>query len=834
MKKFPIMRSAIALITAGLLILTGCSDTDTGGSMETGTPQGKSVLGQVNGVVYDSITLTPVQDVEVQVGSIRTTTGRTGAFLLNDVGVGEQTVSFFKSGYRFTSRNVTVNPGQYKTDDPFGEYEALQDQMEALKEWAEKNIIPGYESGQSNLTWTYQDGVWINGDGTAVTVNNENGQFAVTNIKLDYVYSYAIPLYVIDLVPLNGALTGQIKLVKATNAQALNIQLGDNDIVNVDAGIDLWFTDTASHLVGNNGEPVNGQAQYGPFKTKANGVFEAAGVPAKVDLSLVINGFSKDGYFYNANSADKVKSWNNTSFYSASIQANPHDNGYTNVGTVYLFAEEDFVTVSEAAAGTVDAPIQPNGSVVLSFSDDINPAGFTASLTTTANARSGAATIPLTPSWINARTVSLKAANGFPYCDNGSVLVGRLNVSGTARNGAAIYADNSDTADAGLPVFTAEGLKLDSMDIAPVESEIPSRMVVSAKAVKLTFNRAISKTSQFTWSSSGSSITNGGPADWCFAANGENAVYIYTDVLTYNPSTGSPNNLYLWYSAISAVDPNDDTGANKVVGGSTPTVFNKALMEQKLALVKTNIYDNKTNLNPIEYTASEANFKAGTTGQTSAITLEFNNAIPNDAFVQVGLTKNSVPAGINDAVNNSVSLTITGKGTKILTITPNVRLSYAANYHLAVEIKSKDGEELFGGGSLPLYNGKILATSGAYHTIHFFTESDPASSDFASIVYGRGTSAELIASPSAFYRPAVVRKGTAYYVQFDKPISLITENYEAGINIIITVQKLGTDVLSFTVSGTGTGQATLSLGGIPTAPKINTSTGNFTINLDVQ
>jgi hypothetical protein len=121
-------------------------------------------------VVVNSITGQPIEGVEAAIrgSTLYAVADAKGAYLIKDVLIGEDYVLTYTKAqqegelkYRFhTKDNVTVDPEQYKNDDPFAEYEALQGQLEALK-------LPGFPDAAANVTLTFPGGVWVKEDGTA-------------------------------------------------------------------------------------------------------------------------------------------------------------------------------------------------------------------------------------------------------------------------------------------------------------------------------------------------------------------------------------------------------------------------------------------------------------------------------------------------------------------------------------------------------------------------------------------------------------------------------------------------------------------------------------------
>jgi len=914
-RKFINVCSILAVVSM-LFVLSACENPSGGGSSSRG------VLGQVTGVLYDTVTFKPVEGVTVKAGSKTVKTDKNGYFLLKDVGVGTETIAFNKDGYRFTTRTITVDANLYKTTDPFMDVDALEKQLEVLQEYYAKTKYPEYggEGGSSYLaaavdpTWTYQDGVWINGDGASVTVKNENGTFKVQEISLEYTYKVNIPLHTIGVVPLNGAITGIVNLVKA-QYPATNL-IWEDLITPINTGIDLWFVDETANVkdigaqldvlaytgAGSNiPTGLTGAAGvYGPFKTIAGGKFQATGLPAGVPLKVIFNGFTKDTYFYKygaltfvagapavpgsspggwldhdnntstpqqwgtgdtddngiINGAEtftpgtppvpatpdswtvvsNVRQWDGADFsdgvtFIANSFADTKVQGYTEIGELYLFAEGKFALITGFKAGTIEEPLQPTDTIEITFSEPMNPVGFTVGNTTgyfdwtlaaglvqtgvtsnevpltnytgfsggeiirfngigqeyevlsidlgnyitldeivTVNAGD---TIEIKGAWhdgvatpfsnVKTSIAGLTGITGvadlivkewnsdyttvtlgpnplvlpslLPLSVNGNSPIGLVTINGSTATGNPLWNGNV------VNIFTVEGLKLVSVDVAP--DGIPARAVTtSAAAIKLTFNKPITKGSTFRW--------NDTQSYWNYADGDESVVYVYTDVLNRN-TTVSPDNVFalslakdLYYFAISAENSNDIDNNN---GNSVETFRKLVQSEKQLILKETNLYTNGT-------------FAVGTTNLTGSITISFEEDLPEDSRVTVYLvrqrtdanrrnapsTTGDAPYAAYDASRNSIRFSQTTAGNTI-TITPYTRLYYGTTYYLDVKVQTKEGYWIFNSNddnnnlaqyacltqpdnvNVQVINGRVNNpypfSATDYWTIRFQTETDP-------------------------------------------------------------------------------------------------------------
>jgi len=260
------------LFLAAVIALAGCP-TESKSSVNLKKSSG--VRGIISGVVYDTLTAKPIGGVTVNLGTYSIKTNGNGAYAFNDIPPGKYTISFSKGDYTFRTRNVEVNAEEYKDTDPYFEKEALFTQLEALKTWAESKKIPNYNttSTGNSWEWTYQDGVWITGDGAKVTYTN--GQFEIKEIKLEADYTYGVPVYITGLSPLIGSFKGKLLVYKIPDTRRLDISLSDATPAN---NIEIWFVDTDSYVLGSTvndaleendsdkTKPPNGVA-YGPVRT---------------------------------------------------------------------------------------------------------------------------------------------------------------------------------------------------------------------------------------------------------------------------------------------------------------------------------------------------------------------------------------------------------------------------------------------------------------------------------------------------------------------------------------------------------------------------------------
>jgi hypothetical protein len=292
--------------------------------------------------------------------------------------------------------------------------------------------------------------------------------------------------------------------------------------------------------------------------------------------------------------------------------------------------------------------------------------------------------------------------------------VGRLSITGNAEDGSIIFASDSGAGE-GLPVFTGEGLKV-TLDLAPTDIPPPaSRAAISAKAVKLSFNKPVdNKTAEFTW--------GGDVADHTFNTLDYKSVFIWTDFLD---TSGKK----LFWNVAAKDDPFDTANSN--TGAQT---FTKAPENQRLTLVSTNIYEKRPGGGAV--TAGTANFPADGT----AITLTFSRALTGtDYKVYAALKQGSAPANLSDP--DSLTLLDAVIEAAKVTIKPVVKLDAGKNYFLMLQI-IKGSESVFDAQSLAGYSGKLLVVSGS--SIEFKTAvQDKLKLDSTNIYAGRKDSGPL-------------------------------------------------------------------------------------------
>jgi len=654
-KNFQKVCKTVALVSIGLILslsfFAACSDDPAPAPEPI-----KGVVGQLSGVVVDSVTLLPIADVDVKLTGTNETvkTDAVGSFRFEDVTIGEQVLTLSKAGYQFGTKNVEVLPGDYKTDDPFAQYEALQAQLEALLASAGGVVTIGGPQG---------------GDTFEISLASD-GLYEVRKIELEYSYSKFM-FYAVELLPLKGKLDLTINVVQAFN-QAPSHTLVPGNFAAIQNDVEVWFTNSNSpDFAGSTDELGSGGKEYGPYKT-AGGKLTVSDLPYGIQLTPVINAFTQGGFTYNSST---LYEWNGSSFTSINVSA-----GYDEAKdyTVYLFATAGYAYVTAYSAGSFATPIARTDSVTITYSEEINPVGFTSTINAGPVSQQ-----TLDQTWSqDGKTVTLKHSTGsFPYNPNGTNGI-TLTYSGTTKSGVPIL--NSTTP---IRIFTPEGLKLSGVNVAPASSGIPARVATSATAVQLTFSKPLSANSRFAF---GTALP-GTPAAWNFAsATNTSVVYVYTDILTTND---------IAFEAIAEADPFDK------VTGNTNSFLGEQISKQAaqlLTLKRTSLWDIDALTAPI--TAASASYSIGSGAHPATFTITFDQVVPGNADVVITLTNNQTFATV-------ASTTASGKGTNTLTIQPGdgITANTGANTHtLSISIQAADGTYIFQNSRLTAYNGNTI------------------------------------------------------------------------------------------------------------------------------
>jgi methionine-rich copper-binding protein CopC len=719
MKKFALW--ATALSAAVVLVFVGCNNPTS--SDNTPAPPKTGVLGQVAGLVFDSASGLVLEGASVSIGGYPVVkTDVAGTYIIQDVTPGTYNLTVSKDGYGSYSYPVTVNVDEYLAQDPYREWALLQQQLAWFTTWlgyqdpTNVNFAPTdpYAGLDALLdgTWTYQDGMFVSGDGTtSIVVNNTAGDtaeapefpvFEIVQNKLDYTYSYGIPVGFIMLNPLTGGFSGTFDVVFETLGNSASQPV--TGTAPIKDGVEIFFTDIVPVGLGT-GDTTR---IYGPFVTKDGG-FTADSLPANTRLRIKISAFVQTyqdvEYYFDA---QEFYAPNDFTTVVAGIWTTETGNarteegstGHLNVGKYFIFTVGNvaFVVAGEGDTATnvpnADSPLPVNGSIRLNFNKPISVGSFIATLNVTNgnNVPSGTDNI-LGSSWsADRKTVTLTARTKFdnyanvslPYTSLVGDPVGTLSLVGTADDGSDIYLASGT----GIPVYTESGLTAIGVEYIPFgDSSLPPRAAAAqlGGAIKLTFNKPINLNYP------GTSFTiDGLKADYR-AGTANTEVFVFTDweidagvVFTYLVAATADTGDYI-----------EGTISDLTVGPGS-----------QLILTGTNLYTNAAGI-----------------PQTPAATAIF----PIDKSIE--FTFASIPTGVaaGDVVvelrqgTALVTTTVGLTGTKV-TITPAAPLTINTPYTINLSI-IKDGAALYKnpvtvGAQGPVFiNGSSLITftaSGDY------------------------------------------------------------------------------------------------------------------------
>jgi len=685
-KKFQKVCSVIALLTIGLFFLAGCSDStsdDPGPGPRD--PQGKGVLGQIHGIVVDSITFLPLADVEVELSITgeKTTTDSHGVYRFNDVEPGTHEISFTLDGYQyFRATDVTVEAGKYREDDPFGENDAWLGQIKAL-----------IASAGGGVVTTNDDAEGTEDSGIEVTINQiSQGLYEIKTLKMNYDYSYIQKVELVELVPLKGKIAGEILLAKFSTDYLVKNTLDTADFVPIQDGVELWVKPS--------GAISEGGSIYGPFVTSGGG-FSIEGIPAATGLKIEFNRFKQNDKYYSsvflAQWDDEHGVFDETEF---SLDAGY---GSANYYALYLFPEDGFVTITNT---DTSSRIALDGNLTVTFSEPIDANTVDFSITGNDDNIAAGLVPDLTALWsADGRTVTLSPDWNYPYSKNGQKKIGDLEISPVggshirAKSGAIVY--NNDLS---LPIYTEEGLKLLAVDYNP--SNPPPRYAIytDAIAIKLTFNKAVSEYSQFD--------LEGDVVHWNLGSNATE-VFIYTDRLTSTVSS-EKNFGGKVISAADQSDTIDDLDLTTVLGANFEG-FQKS-PTPKLTLRSTSLWAAQ----PITQGNSSYQLVSASAAKPP-VSLTFDRDPPEGVQVTATLGTFSTSNGGNTA------LAATWSGAT-LNLTPAARLTGTVSL-TSLSITTVDSQPLFDLTELVRYGaagpGKLININGSNQLTFSVNGSDP-------------------------------------------------------------------------------------------------------------
>jgi hypothetical protein len=645
-----------AALTVAVLAFMGCSNPTSDDDSSSG------VLGQVAGVVYDAVTGLPVDKASVTIAGRTVTTNKNGSYFIKDVIPGAYTLTVTKGdGYSaYSLDNIIVDAEQYKKDDPFLEYHNLVTQIAEFENWITalhaEGKYPDYPASAAlpgGSTWTYQDGIYVNDDGSAsVTVTQGEGdtafpKFDVAYNKLDYTYEYGLTTNIVKLVPLTGGFVGKIDVVFEVYEQTLEV----TETAPIKEGVEIYFVDTVD--ISQTGVDVN--RKYGPFKTGADGSFTATKLPANTAFIIEINPFAQakgtDGpeYYFDVTTAYKTSDWSSgeeidltsdtftTSVGNKEIAGKTKTDpvtieGYTDLGKFIIFTVGNVAYVTESNVPNAHAPFAISGStpgkIELTFNKPILVGSFKATLDIESNAAHTTTTEQLLlPEWSEDKlSVTLTAGDklndytniSFPYSTSAGDPAATLVIDGHAEDGSAIYTEF------GIDIYTEEIVKPVSIEyLAPAAAPARAAFAQTGGAIKITFSKDLDPDYLGTKFEIDSQEVY-----YKFDSTDAKVVYVYTDV---EASAADVD----YTVAASADDYKTDTLVGDLEVG----------IPQNL-LVSTNLYTGR-DLVPQDPSDTTAIFPVG-----ASITFTFAGSFPSGAKPVVVLRR----SGVTDPIAASAEI----------------------------------------------------------------------------------------------------------------------------------------------------------------------------------
>jgi hypothetical protein len=814
------------LILGVAIILAGC-DTGTSGG------DGEGVLGQVAGVVYDSIKGEPVKGVSVSLagykydsngtdkGLYTAETDDSGAYLFKDVPAKNYTVTYQHSGYRFVTRKLTVDPMTYVNQDPFKEIEIL----EVLKD----------------------------------------------REKADYTYRQNMRIELVGMSPLTTSVTGRLNLVKVNYDAFTTKPVPSSGEAADQPKLRLWFVEQDPYRIGTPAvgseavreDPVlgiSGDKQedtfiYGPFETEANGQFTVPNLPSGVSFKIVFADFTtEDGFFFGGSTA---KFYNST--FSELEPIDPEKPGAVDLGNLYLFTTGIGLYVAGTEAGSNEEPLDPRWAkkaaetdpdkpveIRIYFNEPVDPGSFVVGFATDSSYPNSNDAMwgdssrgePFNVRWEASdpegkkqNTVAVltpaQGLNGqvtpsLPYSLNGNRPVGNIvidNISGK---------DGLQPVIMGLsiPVYTKESIKLAGIDLNPNPADLPSQdsrvMLTNSKAIKLTFSKPVGS-AQFRFVNPNDDSDAQIP-QYSIKPAKPTEVFVWTDYLM---AALDPKDLI--YGVVSNTDLADTIGIDPALGVLDDKYRLTAIKNEKagsLELVGTNL--------PAK-PASETIVNDGARFPVaSPITLNFRGVLPisnlraDVALYEVDTESHNFKKLSLKPADGVKFGTDAAKGITTLTISPALALHKDKTHYLHLDI-FQDGSRIlstddksFGqkynnylfqwvdkpdGLQIPGGNGEM-----SYITFRAVQDLGPVSGENTFTTEDLWANTLVVGNLSIGLDSFELVNGTAYYIQYNgivpddvavtiKPVTGTSVNAA----VAATAKKAGDSLVTFTVNYTGTG-----------------------------
>lgn len=480
-KRLLLSRLATALALTAALFL-GCQQPDSP-SPKSASSTDHGVFGSISGIILDSVTGTALPGVSVSISNgkdlVTTKSNANGMYFVKGLIPGAYVVSYKVDGYGEYQGTVTVDSQKYKTDDPFREYAAYQNDINIMNAWitAQSQTEHGFGSNPpTGSSWTYNEGdntfTLQQGSNLTLTYNIDKAEYQITGTKLgDFAYDYAIAMSTVNLAPLTSGLEGVLQVYFARQPSANNANNDTLVSAVVKDGVELWARVETSPGVYEN--ETFGPVVVGAGVTKNTGSFLFdKKLPANKKFALFANPFSQTSpagityYYAGSTQADNLQAGifigNFTTVHKVNVDGGKFP-------AIYAFDDKAIVVSHNIGSVNIVNRLAVDGSIALTFNKAIAADSFLAYIDRNANSVynqddgngvwGAAEDVTLDATWNAAgTTVTLVARNVvgnpydgyFPYGVEGLPL----------RFANAVSADGTSVATPDLTIYTEKALQL--------------------------------------------------------------------------------------------------------------------------------------------------------------------------------------------------------------------------------------------------------------------------------------------------------------------------------------------------------------------------------------
>ena len=714
-----VSRLIVAALAVLGLSLMGCPNPTGDDSEDSNDSRGGILTASVSGIVIDAVTQKAIPGVVVSVAGRSATTNSNGVYLITGIppNAGSTSdvysASFKITGYEEIQMSVpAVNPAQYKTDDPFAEYEIALAELDVFMAYVNNLGLDPDGSGDPVLpgNWTYSNGTFTSADGTInVNYDQEAQTFQITNSSIGgQSYEYGIGLVVQELAPLTSGLSGTLSVAFTTEEFANDTNDGYTTAL-IKAGVELWAIEDSG-----DGTPLPGAPTYGPVITTSTGTFSFTGLPAETNFLLFADSFSQPNAatppvtYYFAGASESSTSMAPVNVGSFSTVHNVTNDDFETI--IYAYDDEAIIISHNIGPVNLNDPLLVDEPITLTFNKAIDPVSFFAYLEV--NGSSGyqpddgdgvweSEDVALTPTWNIATTtvaadttVSLAAKDTayettghFPYSAVGSPVGDLMIFAGRAADGSGIALQSAGDS---IEVFTEENVKLTAIRYLDSAGAAVTRILEDTPelpfdgSIELTFDKVLAATAfQHLYLYDGNGVLLA--LDPTFAiVNGTASSVVTVDFGDTLPFSST----YSLGYRVASTRPDDVLDNSAAVDG---VFFNSS---EGLVLDSVNLYRNMSNIYYTEKPDDAINYF----GLLDDIVLTFASAIPAGAIAEVELYEAADIAGLEnspDTLDIEQRVQTTTIGTTTLTINPTAVLSLNTKYALAVKLTSSSGVVMF-------------------------------------------------------------------------------------------------------------------------------------------